>query len=208
MLALRGRIVDLAPAGLGVLVEEGVSACESGDRVHVGVRLDGAGRWFHVSGTIARIEARGSMTALAIELLTVPQDFEDLVQDELLSVLECAREPQILLVDAALGRRTLVAEAFRAMECRVIEVSSPLEAIAEINQSRLHLWAVVIADTAPASRADELRTFLREAYPRVPLVVVGHGRRTDVHLTVDRRPDLALQVHHLVAMREHIGACV
>jgi hypothetical protein len=89
--------------------------------------------------------------------------------------------------------------------CRVIEVSSALEAIAEIDQSRLHLWAVVIADTEIASRADDLRTYLREAYPRVPLVVVGTGRRTRAHLTVDRFPDLALQIQGLVAMRDQIA---
>ncbi|HTR51691.1 MAG TPA: PilZ domain-containing protein [Kofleriaceae bacterium] len=205
--ALHGRIVDLAIGGISLLVEGCVSPPEVGDRVRVSVRLDGVGRWFHVGGSIARSDARGSTTALAIELCAVPQDFEDLVQNELLSVLECACEPQILLVDSVRGRRDLVAAAFRAAGARVVEVSSALEAIAEIDQSRLHLWAVVIADTKIASRADDLRSYLRETYPRVPLIIVGAGRRTRAHLTVDRFPDLALQIHSLVAMRDQIGAC-
>ena len=86
-------------------------------------------------------------------------------------------------------------------------MSSALEAIAEIDQSRLHLRAVVIADTEVASHADDLRSYLREACPCVPMVVVGAGRRTRAHLTVDRFPDLALQIHSLVAMRDPIGAC-
>ena len=203
--ALHGRIVDLAIAGLSLQVEGSVSLPGVGDGVHVVVRLDGAGNWFHVNGTVTRIEARKSTTTVAISLSGVPQDFEDLVQDELVSVLECAREPQILLVDAARGRRDLVAAAFRAIGCRVVDVSSPLEAIAEIDQSRLHLWAVVIADTDLASRADDLRGFLRETYPRVPLVVVGDGLRTRTHVTIDRVPDLALQIHGLVALRDQIG---
>lgn len=205
--ALHGRIIDLAIGGISLLVEGGVSQLEVGDRIHVSVRLDGAGLWFRLGGSVARIDACGLTTMLAIALSAVPQDFEDLVQSELLSVLECAYEPQILLVDAARGRRDLVAAAFRAVGARVIEVSSALEAIAEIDQSRLHLWAVVIADTKIASRADDLRSYLRETYPRVPLVIVGGGRRTPAHLTVDRFPDLALQIHSLVAMRDQIGAC-
>jgi CheY-like chemotaxis protein len=205
--ALHGRIIDLAIGGISLLADGGVSPLEVADRVRVSVRLDGVGHWFHLGGSVARIDACGLTTVLAIELFDVPQDFEDLVQNELLSVLECACEPQILVVDAARQRRDLVAAAFRATGCRVIEASSALEAIAEIDQSRLHLWAVVIADTEIASRADDLRTYLREAYPRVPLVVVGAGRRTRAHLTVDRFPDLALQIQSLVAMRDQIGPC-
>jgi hypothetical protein len=103
-------------------------------------------------------------------------------------------------------RRGLVARAFRATGCRVIEVSSALEAIAEIDESGLHLWAVVIADTEIASRADDLRRFLRETYPSVPLIVVGVGRRTRKRLAVDRFPDLAMQVHRLVTSRGQLSA--
>ncbi len=205
-LALHGRIVDLAIGGLTLLVDGIVAEPAVGHRVRVVARLDGPGRWFHLTGSVARIESRGSATALVIELTGVPHDYEDLVQNELLSGLECARDPQILLVDSSRGRRALVAAAFRAVGCRVIEASSPLEAIAAIDQSRLHLRAVVIADTELASRAADLRRFLHEAYPRVPLVVVGDGRRTREHLTVDRFPDLALQVQSLVAMHRQIGA--
>ena len=205
--ALHGRIIDLAIGGISLLVEGGVWPLEVADRVHVSVRLDGAGVWFRMAGSIARIDTCGSTTVLALELFTVPQDYEDLVQSELLSVLECACEPQILLVDAVSARRDLVAAAFRASGARVIEASSALEAIAVIDQSRLHLWAVVIADTAIASRADDLRSYLRETYPQVPLIIVGGGRRTRSHLTTDRIPDLAQQIHGLVAMRDQIGAC-
>jgi CheY-like chemotaxis protein len=204
--AIHGRLVDLSIGGISVLVERGVSSLAVGDQVHLSARLDGAGVWFRLGGSVARIDPCGLTTVLAIELFLVPQDFEDLVQNELLSVLECTCEPQILLVDAVSVRRGLVARAFRATGCGVIEVSSALEAIHEIDASRLHLWAVVIADTAIASRADDLRRFLRETYPRVPLIVLGVGRRTRTRLAVDRIPDLALQVHGLVTSREQLSA--
>jgi CheY-like chemotaxis protein len=204
--ALHGRLVDLSIGGISLLVEGSISPLAVGDHIYVSVRLDGLGLWFRLGGSVARIDPCGLTTVLAIELFLVPQDFEDLVQNELLSVLECASEPQILLVDAVRVRRGLVARAFRATGCRVIEVSSALEAIAEIDESGLHLWAVVIADTEIASRADDLRRFLRETYPSVPLIVVGVGRRTRKRLAVDRFPDLAMQVHRLVTSRGQLSA--
>jgi CheY-like chemotaxis protein len=188
--AARARIIDLAIGGLSLLVDDPAVVPEVGARVRLDVRFDGLGRWLRLIGSVVRVDARGSGVALVIELRVVPPDFEDLVQDELLSELECAQRPRILLVDGAGRRRDLVAAALRATGCYVIEVSSPLEAIAEIDQSRLHLLAVVIADTKLASHADELRRFLGEAYPGVPLIDVGRrvrGRGTS-HIDVDGVP--------------------
>ncbi|MFN0252804.1 MAG: PilZ domain-containing protein [Kofleriaceae bacterium] len=202
--AVRARILDLAIGGLSLLVDDLATAPDVGTRVRLDVRLDGLGRWLHLVGSVARVDARGPGAALAVELLAVPADFEDIVQDELLSALECARQQQILLVDGVRKRRELVATAFRAKGYHVIEVSSSLEAIAAIDQSRLHLWAVVIADTKLAWRADELRKFLAEAYPQVPLIVVGERVRRygTTRISIDRIPDLALQIDNLVGMRE------
>jgi CheY-like chemotaxis protein len=193
-----------------LLVDDAATVPEVGAHVRLDLRLDGLGRWLHLIGDVARVDARGTGTALVIELLAVPRDFEDLVQDELLSALECAQLPRIMLVDGARGRRELVAAAFRATGNHVIEVSSPLEAIAGIDQSRLHLWAVVIADTQIASQADELREYLGQAYPRVPLIVIGERvRRHDTtRISVDRIPDLAFQIDHVIGMREQPGRAV
>ena len=205
-----GRITDLAIGGLSLLLDDAVAVPDVGEHVRLDVRLDGLGRWQHLLGSVVRVDARRSGAALVIELLVVPQDFEDLVQDELLSALECAQVPWILLVDGARGRRELVAAAFRATGCHVIEVSSPLEAIAEIDESRLHLWAVVIADTLPASHANELRKFLREMYPVVPLIEVGQRvpTRTTSRINVDGVPALALQSDNLVGIPEQRGGAI
>jgi hypothetical protein len=149
------------------VIDSTVMLPPGGALVHLDLRLDGLGTWLHLSGVVVRVDTHGPDFVLAIELLVVPSDFEDLVQDELLSELECAHQPRLLLVDGARGRRALVADAFRAMGCHVIEVSSPLEAIAKIDQSRLHLWAVMVADSKLASQAEELRRFLAETHPDV-----------------------------------------
>jgi len=169
-IAARGRILDLSLGGMRLLVRDAFALPELGTRVCVDARLDGAGRWLRLIGAVARVDTCGSGATLVIELVAVPPDFEDLVQDELLSELECTHVPQVLLVDSARGRRELVGDAFRAIGYHVIDVSSPLEAIAMIDQSRLHLSAVVIASTKLASHAGDLRRFLRETYPEVPLI--------------------------------------
>lgn len=208
--AAHARILDLAIGGVSLLVDGAAALPAAGAHVHLDVRLDGLGRWLHLSGTVVRADARGPGAVLVIVLLVVPPDFEDLVQDELLSALECARQPRILVVDGVRGRRRLVADAFRTTGCHVIEASSPLEAIAEIDQSRLHLRAVVIADTELASHADELRGFLGEMYPAVPLIELGQRDRTTGKnsLCVDRVSDLALQIFDLVGMPEQLGGTV
>lgn len=204
------RILDLAIGGVSLLVDDAAALPDIGAPLRFDVRLDGPGRWVHLIGSVVRIDACGSGSTLVIELLAVPPDFEDLVQDELLSALECAQVPRVLLVDGIRGRRGLVAAAFRAMGHGVIEVSSPLEAIAQIDQSRLHLWAVVIADTTLACHADELRKFIGETHPEVPLIDVGQRvrRAGTTSLSVDGIPDLALQIDNLVGIPEQLGGTV
>ena len=171
-----------------------------GVHVQLAIRVDGiGGGWLSLLGRIERIDARALASAIVIELDAVPPDFEDLVQDELLAALECAQTPHVLVVDADRGRRDLVAGAFRDTGCHVIETTSPLEAVMALDESKLHPWAVVIAET-DSVRTDELRSFLREAYPCLPLIAIGERGRTrsTACLSVDGIPDLALQVHALV----------
>ena len=59
-----------------------------GEHVHLDVRLDWPGRWLHLLGAVVRVDARGADATLVIELLVVPPDFEDRVQDQLLSALQ------------------------------------------------------------------------------------------------------------------------
>ena len=208
--AVHARILDLAIGGVRLLVDDQAALPDSGARVRLDLRTDRSGGWLTLIGYVVRVEARGSGAALAIEVPVAPPDFEDLVQDELLATLECTQVPWLLLVDRERGRRELVADAFRAAGCRVIEMSCPLEAIVEIERSRLHLWAAVIADTKLASHADELRKFLRDTYPGVPQIDVGQRLRKNgsASLGVDGVPDLAVQIFNLVRMPAQLSGAV
>jgi hypothetical protein len=97
----RARIDDLAIGGLSLLVDDATTMPEVGAHVRIELRLDGLGRWLNLIGSVARVDTRRHGAALVIELRVVPPDFEDLVQDELLTALERAHVPQGLFVDRA-----------------------------------------------------------------------------------------------------------
>jgi len=202
LLVTRGRIADLALGGVRVVVDPIAATwlC-SGTHVRIDLRIHGVGDWLRLLGRVGRVDVRAS--AIVIELYVAPPEFEDLVQDQLLAAIECAQTPHVVLVDADRRRRDQVAEAFRVIGCHVVETSSSLEAISALGESQLHPWAVVVADTDVYPRADELRRFLGEAYPGVPLIAIGERgcARSTACLSVDRIPDLALQVYNLVSMR-------
>jgi arginine decarboxylase-like protein len=159
------RIVDLAVGGVRVQMAPTVMPA-IGARVRIDLRLDGVGRWHHVSGHIERSAA----CELVIAFDEVPAGFEDAVHDELLAALECARTRQVVLVDADCRRRERIAHAFLAAGMHAIQTSSPLEAIAELDESRLHPWAIVIANSRGAH---QLRAFLGNLYPRIPMMTIG-----------------------------------
>jgi hypothetical protein len=95
-LAIRTRIVDLAVGGVRVLLDPAVVSPSVGTRVWLDLRLDGGGRWFHLSGLIERVGTGAATNEIVIELHGIPQGFEDLVQDELLASLECVRSADAL----------------------------------------------------------------------------------------------------------------
>jgi CheY-like chemotaxis protein len=197
--AFRARIVDLAIGSVSVRVASTAQPPSIGTRVRVDLRVDGMGRWIHLHGHIHRVVDGAVSSELVIDLEGVPPSFEDLVQDELLAALECARTPHVLLVDIDRGRRELVAAAFRVIGVHVIEATSPIEAIADLDESQLHPWAIAIADSDLDASAVELRRFIGEIYPCVPLIAIGRLRHAgaSASLVVDEIPDLALQVLHL-----------
>ena len=205
---IHGRIVDLALEEIRMYVDSTVEAPPVGTRVRVDLRVDGLGRWIHLHGHVQRINARAAAHEIIIQLEGVPSSFEDLVQDELLASLECARTPHVLVVALDRRHRELVAASFRAIGFHVIEARSPVETIAVLCESQLHPWAIAIADTDLDAAADELRRFITEAYPGVPLIAIGQDRHAEpsMRLVIDHVPDLALQVHQLCVRRRCVSS--
>jgi hypothetical protein len=199
---LHGRIVDVSARGARIAVA-GSDRMVTGTRVALRLRLDGVhARWLHLLGRVARVER----DHIAIEFRVVPRDFEDVIQRELVAALERDRVPAVIVVDADSGRRALVASAFRAAGCRVQEAIAALDVVHALDDSRAHPWLLAIADTSPMHTADDLRAYLKLAYPRIPRIVIGARQAGNgSRISVDERPDLAMQVQGLVGARDHAG---
>ena len=173
---MSARIVDLSTGGVRLRLARGLDVAPLEDaRVVVELRLDGArSRWLRFGGMVRRVDT--STYEVVIGFWTIPTDFEDLVQDELIAALEGARAPGVLLVDGDSHRRSTLARAFSSAGCRVAETCAPLEALSALDESKSHFSLIAIADTTPAFIAEEFRRFVAEAHPELTNLVMRMPR--------------------------------
>lgn len=182
----RGKIVDLSTDGMRLRLTGPHAPYRVDGRVDLDLRFDGAtGGWWRMSGRIVRVDARGQ---LAVAFDDVPTDFEDRIQAELVAALEEAGAIDVLIVDPVAPRRGELAVALRAAGRHVSEAATPLDAIDQLGESRHHPGLIVIADTVPASIANELRAHVRVEHPDVGLVRMMGARDEWAH----RREPIAL----------------
>jgi CheY-like chemotaxis protein len=168
--ATRGRLLNISSGGMLMRLGEGESGYRCGEHVTVEVHLDRTrATWLRFHGEIAR----AGHLELAISFTAVPSDFADVIQDALVSALEGATLAHVLLVDPNTERRTPFAALLRRAGCRVTEVVTPLDAIAQLGGSAIHSWVVAIASTVPASTADELQHFLAESDALLEIRMLG-----------------------------------
>ena len=161
----RGRIIDLSAGGVRLaLARRNLIHCIGG-RVAIELRLDGAREgWVHLNGQIRRVAADGTVSVAFFQL---PTDFEDLIQDQLVSELECTLLPHALVVDPATERRQTTARQLRADGWYVTESSSPLEAIDHLGESSSHPSMVIVAPTSPSSIGHDLRRYLAREHASI-----------------------------------------
>jgi CheY-like chemotaxis protein len=197
---IRGRILDLGVGGVCAELPIGF-ASNPGEPVRVDVKLDAWSKQFSLAGQVLRsLEATG---VIAIQFRKVPSDFVDCMQEELLAAAKHDAAPQLLLVDPVAERRRVFASAFRGAGCAVTEVSTPLEAIAWVEQLRFEPGVIAIADSVPESIAEDLREFLGQQHPVAHMVAIGaSGRRRDHGASwlswVNTRDDLRLRVGRVI----------
>jgi hypothetical protein len=169
---VRGRLSDISSSGLRMQLTASEPGCTCGDDVELEVHLDRAGAtWLRFLGRVLRVDQR----EIAILFTAVPLELAGVIRDVLVSTLEGSSVAHVLLVDANLERRVPFAALLRRAGCRVMDVATPLEAIAHLGGSAIESWVVAIADTTPASIAEELRRFLAETDAR-PGEVVALGK--------------------------------
>jgi CheY-like chemotaxis protein len=186
---LRGRLSNISSGGMLVRLGESEPGCWSGEYVEVELHLDRTGAtWLRFRGEVVRSD----QCEVAISFTSVPLDFADVVQDALVSALDGAALPHVLLVDPNAQRRAPFAALLRRAGCRVAEVATPLDAIAYLGSSAIHSWVVAISSTVPASTAEELQQFLTESDAPVEVRMLGSKSPTSAlawFTATARRPD-------------------
>jgi CheY-like chemotaxis protein len=172
-----------------VRLGESEPGCWSGEHVEVELHLDRTGAtWLRFRGEVVRSDP----CEVAISFTSVPLDFADVVQDALVSALDGAALPHVLLVDPNAQRRAPFAALLRRTGCRVAEVATPLDAIAHLGSSAIHSWVVAISSTGPVSTAEELQQFLTESDAPVEVRMLGSKSPTSAlawFTATARRPD-------------------
>ena len=172
---IRARVADLALGGICAHAELPIGLrALIGELVRVGLRFDACPAIrFTLFGRVLRVNV--AMKTVAIGFDTVPDEFEDCVQNELLAAVEHDSLPRVILVDSLVARRNTIADAFRNAGCHVTEAATPLEAIRRLGRARFAPGVIAIADTVPESVAEELRGFLLDEHPHAHMVAIGRS---------------------------------
>jgi hypothetical protein len=166
-----GRLGNISSSGL-LAITENLSAIPLGSEVGIELRLDiASSEWLQLSGRVVRIDG----CALALVLATDTEPFLRLMDGNLSASGVHQRVRSVVLIDATPERRELIAEAFRASGCAVLEIATPLEAIVRLGELQFEPDLVAIADSLPSSISDELRGFVEREHPEAKLVTVGDG---------------------------------
>ena len=170
---IRGRVVDLSSGGVCLRADESIDVGELvGQHVAVALRFDASPpSLFALRGHVVR--ASSDTRFVAVALYDVTSEFEDRLRDEVVAACAYDAMPHVIIVDATVETRQLIASAFRAGGCQVTEVSTPSEAIAELDHGRFEPEVIAIADTVPESVADDLRAVIRHEHPEAHMVAIG-----------------------------------
>ncbi len=164
------RIGNISTGGLLAITTEPPPETLRGADVDVELRLDAASTgWLQLTGRVVRVGA----DAIAVALEGASEQFARLMEESSLASAQHQRVQTVVLVDAAPERRRAMADAFRAVGCAVLEVAMPLEAVVRLGDSPFEPDLIAIADSLPASTADELRRFVEREHPDAKLVTIG-----------------------------------
>ena len=109
---------------------------------------------------------------------------------------------EVMIVDADLGARGRVAEAFRDAGCHVVEASTSIEARDRLQTTPEQTAVIVVADTLPAEAGAALRAYLDRAYPRALVIGIGGAEWLPGRTRIDPTEDagqLASQIRAVLA---------
>lgn len=169
--AHRGRLLNIGVGGMYIATKLAIPDHLLGRMVELELRFDGAlAAWQWVTGRVSRVDATG--VAVVFDAPTAPTLLGMI--DELTTASHASRRViSVVLIDADAARRTAVAAGFRAAGCEVIDVATQLDAIVRLGESHFEPDIIAVANSQPATDADEMRAFVRRDHPDSMLVTIG-----------------------------------
>jgi hypothetical protein len=85
---------------------------------------------------------------------------------------EGRKQPRVLVVEARPVVRARICQELQGLGCASVDVGTPLETIHFLEWGRALVQAVAIGPSLTQTRAEELASFLEDAYPDLPVVIV------------------------------------
>ena len=169
--AHRGRLANIGVGGMYVATDVSLPDRLLGRVVDLELRFDGAlAAWQRLTGRITRVATGGA--AIVFAAPTEPALLR--VIDVLTTTSHAsARVISVVLIDADPARRAAIAAGFRAAGCQVLEVATQLEAIVRLGEAHFEPDIIAVANTQPATAADEMRAFVEQYHPSSMLVTIG-----------------------------------
>lgn len=166
--AVRGRLINLSEGGFLASTLVTPPRRLLGRTADIELRLDDRlSQWIRLEGKIVRIA--NERVALA---LTATPALVRLVDGMTAASRAKERVISVILIDEDTTRRTLLADGFRIVGCSLIEAATSLEAIVRLGESSFEPDVIAVADSIPATTANEMREFVGRNHPHVKLISI------------------------------------
>jgi hypothetical protein len=211
------RIGDLSIGGIGIRHDtaNGFAGISFGMAVQIDIHLDSQrGEWISQRGEVRHVDIAAGFAGVAFA--SASPRLEDLVEDETLAALEalCLR---VVVIDGNRRRRRRLVAALRRAGCVAVEVATPAEGLAAIEQSRAQVAIAAVADLMSQPEGHDLPaeghhllSYVSVTHPDVQLALISAGSDAEIdvgdralasviHVMEEDDIDLDAQVRRLVA---------
>jgi CheY-like chemotaxis protein len=177
----RYRLKDLSIGGCQL--RDG-PACELGSEYGLVLDLEPHGA-MRLPAKLVRQRAAGrGRHELGLSFLVHPPWTEDRIHDLVMENLERDYSPavgRVLVVDGDSRRRYAIVEALRSLGCDVLEASTPVEAVWELENGPMDFHTVFVARVLGAGDGRDLVRFIGARYAGVRRVLLGEQDRPEGH---------------------------
>lgn len=166
--AVRARLVNLGEGGFLATTLVTAPMRLLGRSVDIELRLDDPlSQGNRLEGKIVRI----GNDSVAVSLTSTPALIR--LVDEMTDASRTReRVISVILIDEDASRRRLLGDAFRTVGGSLIEAATSLEAIVRLGESSFEPDVIAVADSIPATTANEMREFVGRHHPHVKLVSI------------------------------------